>query len=280
MSLTPYHQTLYSIVNHILIQHPELRRPISELCGPSDARDWSHDLAKFLSSKYDETICSFVRLLLRQDSENVKRLLQYAGRARGQLCQDLFVLAQMGFKRNGYFVEFGAASGIEHSNTYLLEVDFGWNGILAEPGKQWHTQLKEARRCAIHTDCVWSLSGETLSFNEVGELSTLSDYISSDHHFEARKDAKTYDVLTVSLLDLLQIHDAPAEIDYMSIDTEGTEYEILNAFDFSQYRIKIITCEHNFTPSREKIYDMLTLAGYQRVFEDISWFDDWYILKA
>ena len=53
-------------------------------------------------------------------------------RSKAQLKQDLFVLATLNFKRNGYFVEFGATSGVDISNTCLLEFDFGWRGILAE----------------------------------------------------------------------------------------------------------------------------------------------------
>ena len=70
------------------------------------------------------------------------------------------------------------------------------------------------------------------------------------------KTGRKYKVPTISLLDLLDIHNAPKFIDYLSIDTEGSEYEILNAFDFNKYKFRVITCEHNFTPMREKIYKL------------------------
>jgi hypothetical protein len=53
--------------------------------------------------------------------------------SQSQYKQDIFVLTQLGFKRNGYFAEFGATNGLELSNSYLLERQFGWSGILAEP---------------------------------------------------------------------------------------------------------------------------------------------------
>ena len=63
-------------------------------------------------------------------------------------------------------------------------------------------------------------------------------------------------------------------VDFASIDTEGSEFEILEAFDFKRYPFKVITCEHNFTPAREKIHGLLTAAGYVRKYEKVSDFQD------
>jgi FkbM family methyltransferase len=129
-------------------------------------------------------------------------------------------------------------------------------------------------------DCVWSKSDEEVEFNEVdhAELSTINSFSDLDMHKEARTHGNKYKVHTISLLDLLKKYDAPKEIDYLSIDTEGSEFEILSAFDFDAYKIKVITCEHNFTPMREDIYKLLTSKGYTRKYADISRFDDWYVL--
>ena len=87
----------------------------------------------------------------------------------------------------------------------------------------------------------------------------------------------TYHVESISLLNLLEKYDAPRRINYLSIDTEGSEFEILNAFDFTAYSFDVITCEHNYTANREKIYELLTKNGYQRINQEVSQFDDWYI---
>lgn len=118
-----------------------------------------------------------------------------------------------------------------------------------------------------------------MNFNEVdaAELSTINSYSGTDFHQEERKEGKTYDVKTISLLDLLEKYSAPKEIDFLSIDTEGSEFDILSNFDFNKYEIKVITCEHNFTPAREKIFSLLSGNGYARVFEKLSKFDDWYV---
>jgi FkbM family methyltransferase len=185
------------------------------------------------------------------------------------------------FKRDGFFVEFGATNGVDVSNSYLLEKKFGWAGILAEPARMWHAQLAKNRSASIETRCVWRYSGESLSFNETknGDLSTLEAFSAGDMHSQRRASGKRYDVDTISLTDLLDKYDAPKLIDYLSIDTEGSEYEILKNFDFSRYKFRVITCEHNFTPMREQIFNLLTENGYTRKFSEISQFDDWFVLN-
>jgi FkbM family methyltransferase len=199
--------------------------------------------------------------------------------SKSQLRQDIFVLSELGLKREGFFVEFGATDGVYLSNTHMLEQQFGWTGILAEPARCWHRALRTNRSCTIETACVWRDSGATLEFNEVEEkeLSTVNSYSSSDLHALSRKEGKRYEVKTISLLDLLDKHAAPKSIDYLSIDTEGSEYDILSSFDFSRYRFRVITCEHNFSPQREQIFSLLTQQGFIRKFEQYSQFDDWYV---
>jgi FkbM family methyltransferase len=207
------------------------------------------------------------------------RVLETLCHTKSQLGQDVFALSECNMKENGYFVEFGATDGVTLSNTHLLETKFGWNGIVAEPARRWHTALKANRRCYVETKCVWRKSGVTLPFREVteeGELSTLDTFSFSDLHATSREHGKIYSVDTISLLDLLDKHNAPDFVDYLSVDTEGSEYEILIAFDFRRCQFGVITCEHNYGPNREKVHALLTGHGYVRKLESLSQFDDWY----
>lgn len=205
--------------------------------------------------------------------------------SKSQLKQDIFVLTELNFKEDGYFVEFGATDGLNISNSWLLEKRFGWQGIVAEPSQYWHDKLRANRFCNIELNCVWSRTGEKLVFNEVNtngasygpELSTIDNFSNIDNHAVSRQHGRKYEVDTISLEDLLIKYNAPSTIDYLSIDTEGSEFEILSNFNFNKYDIKIITCEHNYTPMREKIYDLLTGIGYQRKYQDVSQWDDWYV---
>ena len=64
---------------------------------------------------------------------------------------------------------------------------------------------------------------------------------------------------------------------YISIDTEGSEFEILNAFDFSKYFPALFTVEHNFTKLEKKIDKLMISNGYTRIFRDLTSVDAWYL---
>lgn len=245
-------------------------------------------MSKFLDKLSHSINKRFTRLLRRYDKELVshsyeegfKRLLEFNGLSKSQYHQDLFVLAELGFKRDGFFVEFGATNGVELSNSYLLEKSFGWNGILAEPARVWHSDLQKNRSCHIETNCVWRATGEKLTFNQVeaSNISTLDMYSTvADGHEKARRKSTLYDVDTISLNDLLEKYKAPQVVDYLSIDTEGSEFEILKAFDFNKHQFKVITCEHNHMPVRQDIFELLSSKGYVRKMQAVSMCDDWYI---
>jgi FkbM family methyltransferase len=201
--------------------------------------------------------------------------------SNAQLLQDLWALweTRARGKQSGFFVEFGVCGGRKLSNTYLLERNYGWQGIVAEPNPAFHTELLAARKCHISTKCVYSTSGAKLQFSaaSVGELSGITAMTQDDAHAGRRRDATHIEVETISLNDLLAQHGAPAQIDYLSIDTEGSEYEILRHMDFARWPIGLITVEHNGTANREKIYDLLVANGYARKFAGFSRFDDWYV---
>jgi FkbM family methyltransferase len=221
-------------------------------------------------------------ILLELPEKSVLKRLKYLRKSKSQIRQDLFVLSMLDFKQKGFFVEFGATNGIDYSNTYLMEKEFGWTGILAEPAKCWHNELKINRTAEIEMKCVYKDSKSTVQFNEVNNaaLSTITTFSKSDFFSQERKAGKTYESKTISLEDLLKKYNAPKIIDYISIDTEGSEFEILSNFDFSKYSFRIITCEHNYTSAREKIYKLLLKNGYKRIYQNLSMFDDWYILGA
>ncbi|MCH2076121.1 MAG: FkbM family methyltransferase [Rhodobacteraceae bacterium] len=201
--------------------------------------------------------------------------------SHGQNLQDLFCLWASGLKRDGYFVEFGALAGRNVSNSWLLE-QLGWNGIVAEPHPDYSELLHANRACNVSTDCVWKTTGETVTFKAVKGRPALSgigglDYDDQQARRGLRDNFIEHKVRTISLVDLLKQFDAPKEIDCLSIDTEGSELEILRSFDFSAYRFGTIVAEHSFSSHREPIREVLNAAGYYRIWTDMSDHDDWFV---
>ena len=234
----------------------------------------------WLSVSSENALLPTMKFLLSLQKAVSVELLPVLQDTKSQNFQDLYVLAELGFKKGGYFVDFGATNGIDFSNTFLLEDKFGWQGILVEPARCWHKDLHRNRPSAfIEELCVWKQSDIQLTFNETKnrELSTLDSFSNLDSHRELRQIGQKYEVTTISLTDLLDKYSAPRTIDYLSIDTEGSEFEILSAFDFDKYSFSVITCEHNYTSAREKIFELLTSKGYTRKFEELSLWDDWYV---
>ena len=202
-------------------------------------------------------------------------------KSKSQISQDLFALYFTQQKKDGYFIEIGACDGKHLSNTFSLEKR-GWTGIICEPSNFWLQKIKN-RKCILSKKAVFSESGKKLIFNEVPkhpELSGFNDYLDNDNNSKLRKDFSSYEVETISLNDLISEHVDKKQIDYISIDTEGTEFEILKNFDFKKRNIEVFTIEHNFIEEkRDKIFKIMTKNDYKRVFENLSHWDDWYVRK-
>jgi FkbM family methyltransferase len=199
-------------------------------------------------------------------------------RSSAQILQDLWVCFELGEARNGFFVEFGATNGLTNSNTALLESQYGWRGILAEPNPAWQVDLSKNRRAEIDLRCVAARTGEDVDFLVVedAELSTIAAYAGHDHFVEFRMGAPAISVETVALNDLLVAHGAPETIDYMSIDTEGSECEILSTFDFSHWQVRLFSIEHNNTERENELDELMARHGFRRVFREFSQWDAWY----
>lgn len=214
----------------------------------------------------------------------IEFLWESRSQSRAQLHQDLWVAYELAGKRNGFAVEFGATDGRSINNTSLLEERFGWHCLLSEPNPVWHADLSRNRPGAsIDPRAVWNRSGERLKFRATreAELGGIEITLPKDGNAPARTEATEIEVETVSLADLLEAHGAPDEIDFASIDTEGSELEILSAYFASKpkRRIRLIAVEHNFTPARDALRSLLEANGYEVRFPSLSRWDLWARLK-
>lgn len=196
-----------------------------------------------------------------------------------QVQQDIVCLMLNENLQGGYFVEFGAAGGISGSNTFLLESKYNWTGIVAEPAQIYKSELDKNRRCKIDNRCVFGESGHSVEFLETKNsmLSTIVGYESGDLLAKDRKKRKRYRVETVSLNDLLEDHGAPNHINYLSVDTEGTELEILKSLNFDKYSFTFMSIEHNIQKREILIEEFLSQLGYRRILRNFSQMDSWFV---
>jgi FkbM family methyltransferase len=194
-----------------------------------------------------------------------------------QLNQDLNVLQVYNNKRDGYFIEIGASDGIELSNTYLLEKEYNWKGICVEPiPYRFNTLVNNRPNSHCSNYAVFNRSNLEVVFdiaNNFDLLSGINETLDSFHKDEVEANKTQIVVQTITFNDLLEKYNAPTFIEYLSLDTEGSEYEILSSVDFNKYTFGLIDVEHNFQEhTRNKIRELLLSNGYKYVREN-QWDD-------
>ena len=187
-------------------------------------------------------------------------------------------------KKNGVFIDIGAHAGKKFSNTYFFEKELGWKGICFEPSKTRFQDLKKNRDC-ICINAAVAEENTTMDFvdYQAGWVSGLRKKYHPNHLKRWRitqniqkGSAKVYKVQCVKLNDVLEEHEFH-HIDFISIDTEGGELDILKSIDFDKYTIDVICVEDhkylgddiiNFVKS--KGYKHCKLVGKDRIFRKLK----------
>jgi FkbM family methyltransferase len=194
--------------------------------------------------------------------------------SKSQLNQDLNVLEFYNYEKNLFFLDLGANDGETLSNTYLLEKEYSWTGICSEPLPSAYEKLVSCRNVICDSNAVFDTSNLTLDFIEGDLLSGIVEYIGPRQKTKLKKST-TIKVNTITLQDLLDKYNSPKIINYLSLDTEGTEYKILNSVNLSEYKFLYINLEHNYIePNRGQIRKLLENNGYLYKGEN-KWDDDY-----
>ena len=158
-----------------------------------------------------------------------------------QIGQDKWVHSIVGDKKDGYFIELGACDGLYLSNTLFFERNLNWNGICIEPNDNYIKELYANRKCNISNELVYSCEGEKVNF----ALSEAASGIMDENIGPFTRKDQSVLKTTTTLGNILDKFKAPNIIDYLSLDVEGQEYNILSTFPFNKYKFRCITVEHN-----------------------------------
>jgi FkbM family methyltransferase len=159
-----------------------------------------------------------------------------------------------------------------------LEKHFGWTGIIVEANPRWYKEICHNRECIAVNYAAFSKPGVDLEFVDAGAVGGLVSHLQNDIHANLRRErigaGAVIKVPTDRVDNILKRYGAPGLIDYMSIDTEGSELEVLKSINFNMWRICLLTIEHGGVEQKRKsIAEYLLPYGYKR---QRIWFEDWY----
>jgi len=185
---------------------------------------------------------------------------------RSQCGEDEWLAANwqtLGLPDVGFFVDAGAADGETSSNTYWLEKERGWRGLLVEPDLRHEIDRPKSiiERYAIGQHATVSLARCVDPFLN----STLRDESVAVEH-ERLAVVDRIDVESVPISWLLEKH-AIERVDFISIDTEGTEIEAWKTLDLNRWRPKVAIIEYSTWALNDNLRELtLVLAknGYER----------------
>jgi FkbM family methyltransferase len=170
-------------------------------------------------------------------------------------------------RRDGVFVDVGAYDGVSGSNTFFFEKFLGWTGLCIEPDPALFARLTAVRSCPCVQTCIADKDGTARFLRVVDGLTMMGGLVG---HYDSavrmmvteRSQTQLVDVATQRLETVLTQYGI-AEIDYLSLDTEGSELAILKAFDLSRYDLRALSVEDNKTS--DDVRDYLERHGYRRL---------------
>ena len=154
-------------------------------------------------------------------------------------------------KRNGFFIECGAADGEAFSNTLFFERERNWTGLLVEANPGLYQTLLNRNRKAFSINACLSTSNTTkqTKFKPVGLLGGISGTMDETHLRYVKKQPSFQSDVTVQCFPLFSIMSALGvkTVDYFSLDVEGPELDILETIPFDKLYIKVFSVEYRLT---------------------------------
>ena len=196
--------------------------------------------------------------------------------------QDRVIDRLLGGKRDGVFVDVGGYDGVTGSNTLFFEVFRNWTGILIEPSPNQLERAKAARKCSCLGFAVAGIPGKA-QFMEVTsgytQMSGLLNSYEKDILAKVRGNPQHKEAihnLPKKKLQSILNKQKLKKIDYLSLDVEGGEMDILTSFPFEKYDIDLFSIENNAQSSdlpqlmKSKGYDLVEFVGVDDIYRKIK----------
>lgn len=199
-----------------------------------------------------------------------------------QLGQDRFIDEYFNKEEGLTFLDIGAHDGVTISNSFFLEKHRNWNGMCIEAQPNEFEKLKSNRNCICVNVAVSNFNGETdftIVEGYANMLSGIPDDYNQTHLGRIKGEVNHYGgsintikVPVKKLQTILDEHNL-LEIDFCSIDTEGSEFNIVQSIDFDKTNIKVFIIENNY--KEINIQEFLETKGYS-LHKKLEW-DDIFI---
>jgi FkbM family methyltransferase len=199
--------------------------------------------------------------------------------------QDVYVADLLGRPREGIFVDVGANDGVTINNTLYFEKELGWMGLAVEPMPDAFAKLKQNRRCHVLNACISDKEGQAEFLEIEGRAAMLSGLVQKYDRQHLRRIDRTLKRLggnkKTTAVECLRLATALSRfnitcIDFLSIDTEGGELDILRDVDFQAIPVRAISVENNFFTFA--IRDYLRQFGFRHMgtlgIDEIYWRQD------
>lgn len=171
---------------------------------------------------------------------------------------------------HGFFVEVGANAPRIGSQTFPLE-EAGWDGILIEPLPELANAIRASRRAKLFAVACSAPenSGKSMPLQVAGIFSSLNPQLSN----AKATPSGVIDVPVRTLDEILLEARAPAPIDFLSVDVEGHEIEVMRGFDFQRWRPRLILIEDLVLDRR--LHRFLLSHGYAWMRRTVI--NSWYV---
>jgi FkbM family methyltransferase len=186
-------------------------------------------------------------------------------------------------KKQGFFIDIGAHDGKTFSNSLFFESANQWNGICVEPNPTVFAKLDSSRKSTNLNVCIGA-SNKTIKFTQIEGyaemLSGISENYDERHIQRIDRDIESKggkrNEIEVEMITLNSIESLKNQkIDFISIDTEGNEFDIVSSMDFNTLDVEAIVIENNYKDERIREF----LSGFNFVQLYKLDFDDVYINK-
>ncbi len=187
--------------------------------------------------------------------------------------EDVTLDKLLSFSRSGFYVDVGAADPIRFSNSYRFYKK-GWSGILVEPNPGRIDRLKtiRPRDTVLNIGVSTTNGGLPFFFFDPPNVSTFSDRGKEVNVSNGYRYVKTEIIQTISLREILDqnYRDELGRIDFLSVDTEGFDMDVLRSNDWSKYRPRYVLVESIVGDSRDvgraEISGFMRAKGYDEIF--------------